>query len=155
MSDYYSVGETGLQADPKDYPESWKRGAKVKCLYDKYSYSADLDAADTIGFFTIPKDATPIDAMVKHADLDTSGGTIDLGWAASADGSTEAADDNGFIDNADVATAADVVKSSDNLASPPGIGKTFAADVMCEVKIEGDTDVTSGDVEVWVLYVID
>jgi hypothetical protein len=130
-------------------------GGVVRLHYDKYTFSADLASADVIKMNgLLPKGALIIDAMIKHADLDTSGGTIDFGYAASADG-LESADENAFFEAIDVATAADVVMAHNNAASPDGIGKRLAASVQPQLKIEGDTDVTSGSIETFIWYVID
>lgn len=150
MADYNAIEIASLVSDPADYPKAWKgAGAPVQLIYGKYTLSADLSANETIKFGVLKKGMVALGAMVKHDDLDTSGGTIDLGWAAGVNGD-EVADDNGFIDNADVATAADTVVSDTNLATAPGIGKEFADDCDLELKIEGDTDATSGDIEVFV-----
>lgn len=144
-----------LVDDPSQRADVGSLGGRVRCLYDKYTFTADLSSGDVIVMGgKIPKGARVIDAMVKHADLDTSGGTIDFGWAAS-EVSGEAADENGFLQAADVATGADVVKASDNQAGAAAIGKKFTQAVQPQIKIEGDTDVTSGDVESFIWYILD
>lgn len=152
MADYNAIEVAGYESTPPNYPKSWKgAGAGLQVLYGKYTLAADLSANETIKFGELKKGMVVLGALVKYDDLDTSGGTIDLGWSAGANGD-EAADDNGFIDNADV-TSADTVESAINLAGAPGIGKEFADDCDLELKIEGDTDATSGDIEVivWVI----
>jgi hypothetical protein len=154
MATYNAIAEAALQGSPADYPEAWKRGGRVRVLYDKYTFSADLATTETISFGKLPKGACVIDAMIKHADLDGSGGTIDLGWDGGTN-SLETADENALIEAADVASAANVVWASDNQASPAGIGHVLLDEVTVLVKTEGDTDATTGDIEVFVLYTID
>lgn len=156
MAEFYGVEADKINVDsPPQHADVGAVGGVVRLLYDKFTLTADLSANDVLIMGgKIPKGARVIDAMVKHADLDTSGGTIDFGWAAGAD-ALEAADENGFIEAADVATAADVVKASDNQAAPAGIGKKFLEAVQPQIKIEGDTDATAGDVESFIWYVVD
>lgn len=150
MATLYAIGQALLQRNPESYPDANKNG-KVYCLYDKYTLTADLSANDVINFGKLPKGARVIDAMIKYADLDASGGTLDLGWDGGTN-SAETADDNGFISAADC-TSADTIKGSDNLANAPGIGHEFTDEVNVQVKINGDTDATSGDIEVFVWYI--
>lgn len=127
---------------------------KLRVLYDEYTLTADLASADVINMAKIPANARVLDVIVAYTDLDASGGTIDVGWAAGATGA-EAADDDGFIANADVATAADVVKMSDNLANGAGQFKVFSEEVQVQVKIDGDTDATSGTIKLAVIIAVE
>jgi hypothetical protein len=153
MSSKYAIAETSLRLSPPDYAKPNERGGRLRVLYDKYTLTADLAAADVIYFGKIPKGARVVDVMVKFADLDASGGTIDVGY----DGGTnalETSDPDAFMNDADVTTA-DTFWSSDNLANAPGIGHEMLDEVNITVTTVGDTDATSGDIEVFVLYVLD
>lgn len=161
MATVYGVEATKIHnTTPSGKADVGTLGGNVRLHYDKYTLTADLSANDIIVMNgLLPKGARVIDAFVKHADLDTTGGTIDFGWAASEElsggSAVEAADDDGWIANADVATAADTIYASINQANAPGIGKKFSAAVQPQIKIEGDTDATSGDIETFIYYVVD
>lgn len=156
MATWYGVNADRIKVDvPSAKAKVGEAGGNVRLLYDKFTLTSDLSASDVIEMGAkIPKGALVIDAMVKAADLDASGGTIDFGWAAS-DVSGEDADENGFLEAADVATAADVFHASLNQAAAAGIGKRFAQAVQPQIKIEGDTDATTGDVETFIWYVVE
>jgi len=143
-----------LNQQPTEPVDVGTIGGVMRMHYDKFNLSADLSTNDIIKMNDLlPKGARVIDAMVKYSDLDASGGTIDFGWAVSSV-SGEAADENGFIEAADV-TSADTIKASDNQANAAGIGKKFTESVQPQIKIEGDTDATSGSIETFIWYVMD
>jgi hypothetical protein len=102
----------------------------------------------------LPKGARVLEVWVKSADLDASGGTVDVGWLASDDG-VESASVNGFMDALDVATAADVFLMSANAAAPAGMFKKFGAAVQPVITTDGDTDATTGDIEMCIMYIVD
>jgi hypothetical protein len=155
MATVKGVNRTLLTNVPQEFAGVGEAGGRVRLLYDKYTWLADPGDGDIIEMGApIPKGARVIDAMVKFADMGSSGsGTFEFGWAVSADG-TEVADANGFIDAFDADAAADVVKASDQQASPPGVGKKFVAEVQPIITTTG-VNVTSGDVESFILYVLD
>ncbi len=153
MANLYAIAETSLRASPPDYAQPNERGGKVRCLYDKFTVSADMAAADIIHFGKIPKGARVLEVVLKSADLDASGGTVDVGWAAGA-GGVETGDADGFLDDVDV-TSADTFKMTDDLANAAGLYKEFSEEVDVIVTTDGDTDATSGDIELCVWYVLD
>lgn len=128
-------------------------GGIVRMGYDTYEFSADLASADIIKMCRIPAGAKVIDVRLFFDDLDASGGTVDVGWAAS-EGGGEAADDDGFGANIDV-TSAGVYSMFTSQSTVAGFDKTFSEEVQVQIKIDGDTDVTSGTITIMVLYVID
>jgi hypothetical protein len=134
--------------------EQGYQGGNVKVLEDKYTFTADLASGDFISMGILPAGARVIDVRVAFDDLDTTGGTIDIGWFAGAAG-VEAADDDGFGANVDVATAAGVYSMWTSQRTRPGFAKVFSEAVEVAIKIDGDTDVTTGDVFMQVLYVVD
>ena len=156
MATVYDVNADKILVDnPSAKAGNGEQGGRVRCIYDTYELSADLSAADVINMGgLIPAGARIIDVYLAFDDLDTTGGTLDVGWAASADGG-EAADADGFLANADVATAADVFKMSDNLAFGAGQFKKFTEPVQATVTVDGDTDATSGTISLAILYIVD
>src|ERR1044072_7859009 len=95
---------TKADANPAQLGEQGYKGAKVRVLSDKYSLPADTASANIIKMGKPPKGARVFDFRLIFADLDASGGTLDIGWAASSD-AAEAADDDGFGANVDVTSA--------------------------------------------------
>lgn len=130
---------------------------RIRIAYDEYTFTADLAAADVIHMGLLPKGARVVGYWLKADDLDASGGTLDLGWAASSETSggsaVEAADDDGFLSNVDVTSA--ITIGHQDQENMTGLGKKFSAEVAIQVKIEGDTDVTSGTLKTCVFYVVD
>lgn len=127
--------------------------ARVRMIYDAYTLVGDLASGDLINFAKVPAGCRIVDVWVFFTDLDASGGTIDVGWAADSL-AVETADDDGFIANADC-TSADVIKMSDNLANGAGQFKKFAAECQVQAKVDGDTDATTGSIGVAVFYTLD
>jgi hypothetical protein len=132
---------------------SGEQSGILRVAYDSYALVGDLSSNDVIRMMYLPAGARVIDVMLAFDDLDASGGTLDVGWAASAD-AVESAQAAGFISAADC-TVADVIKMSDNLANGTGQFKQFASPVLVQVKVNGDTDATSGTIKLCVKYVID
>lgn len=155
MATKYGVNATLISnTNPPASAGVGEQGGRVRVMYDKYSLTADLASTDVIKMGgLLPIGARVLEVMLKYADLDASGGTLDVGWQASADG-VESQTLEGFISNADC-TSADVILASQNQAAPSGIFKKFAAPVQVVVTVDGDTDATSGDIELAVMYVID
>jgi hypothetical protein len=128
-------------------------GGNVKFAYDTYELTADLGSGDIIKMCRIPAGAKILDVRCFFDDLDASGGTIHIGWAASAD-SVEAADADGFGASVDV-TSAGVYSMFTSQSTVPGFDKTFSSEVQVQIATNGDTDATSGTLTLQVLYVVD
>lgn len=160
MATYYGSNATKREVNvPSQKAGNGEEGGVVRCLYDSFALSADLTTSDTIKMGFIPKGARVLDVHVAFDDLDASGGTMDIGWLASAvldaDGAAVVlADADGFINDADV-TSADVIKMSDNLANGAGQFKSFDEAVQVSISFGADTDATSGNIKVSVYYIVD
>jgi hypothetical protein len=156
MATVYGVNADKILVDnPSQKAGNGEVGGRIRCIYDEYALTADLAAADVIKMGgLIPAGARIMDVVVAFTDLDASGGTLDIGWQASDEGG-EAADVDGFLANVDVATAADVVKMTDNLAFGAGQFKKFSEPVQAIVTVDGDTDATSGTVALAIYYILD
>lgn len=157
MAVLYGVNATKLRVNnPPELSGVGEAGGRMRVIYDTYTLTADTTGGtDTLRMgCLIPKGARVMEVQVKSADLDGSGGTLDVGWEASADG-VESASAAGFLSNIDVASAADVFFMSDNAASPAGLHKQFAAAVQPVIAFDGDCDATSGSISIAIWYVVD
>lgn len=156
MATFYGVNaKRHLDTVPSEKANNGEIGGRVRVIYDQFALSADLASTDVIEMGgLIPAGARVLDVVLAATDLDASGGTLDVGWKVSADG-VEVADPDGFIANADVATAADVFKMSDNLAFGAGQFKKFSSAVQPIVTVDGDTDATSGTIALAIYYILD
>lgn len=154
MATKLGVNATKIAANPAQLAEQGDQAGRIRCMYDEYTFTADLASNDVIKLGgLLPAGSRVLDVVFGFDDLDTTGGTIDVGWAASADAAVSA-DDDGFLANVDV-TSAGLVTMQDDQASVPGLFKRFASPVQIQAKIDGDTDVTTGSVKIAVYYVID
>lgn len=155
---YGTYSSDRLEDVPSNKVPPHAQGGRIRCAYDEYTFTADLSAADVIHMGIIPKGARVVGYWMKADDLDGSGGTLDLGYAASAEldstgTAVEAADDDAFLANVDITSAT----TSDHAtqANMTGLGKLFNAEVAVQVKIEGDTDATTGTLKTCIFYVRD
>jgi hypothetical protein len=155
MATFYGVEATkAYNSDPKTMISKGEFNGRVQSLRDIYTLSADLASSDVIVMGgKLPAGARVLDVFIKWADLDASGGTIDVGWAISAEGNV-AADDDGFFANLDVTSAGSARLSDSTHSANAGMMKEFDEAVAIQVKIDGDTDATSGSIEMFVLYVV-
>lgn len=159
MATYYGVNADKLLVDnPPDKATPGEQGGVLRMIRDEFELTADLEGGtDTIRMGgKIPKGARIHDVHLFFDDLDTSGGTMDVGWEAGA-GGDEAADVDGFFDGVDVATASDCFKASDQGAAllAKWKGKTFLEEVQPLLSPIGDTDATSGTIILEILYIVD
>jgi len=150
MATKYGINATKRAVtQPPERPEQGQVKADVLFAYDKYTLSSDLAAADVIKMMKLPEGARIIDAILVCDDLDASGGTLDVGWESNG---SDAADADGMFANVDV-TSASVTRMS--AAVVPGVFQKFAAETQISITVDGDTDATSGDIELGVWFVID
>ena len=134
--------------------EQGEHKGRVQMLYDEYTLTADLAAADIIKMGSLlPAGARVVNMQLYFDDLDAAGGTVNVGWAASAD-AVEAASASGLALAVDV-TSAGVVDTVDDYPASAGLFKKFASPVQIQVATVGDTDATTGTIKVAVFYVID
>lgn len=153
MATLYAVQRAKAESSVPQLGEQGYKGAAIKALCDSYSLTADTASNDIIKCGKLPKGARVIDVRLIFTDLDGTGGTLDIGWAASAD-SAESADDDGFADEIDV-TSAGVYSMFTSQYTRPGMNKVFAGECEVQIKFSGDCDATSGSVQIMVLYCID
>lgn len=153
MATFQGVNAAKRLSIPADLEKQGQSRGMVLSAYDTYELVADLSSGDIIRMCRIPQGARIVDVQLFFDDLDTAGGTLDVGWAAGASGA-EAADDNGFLAAVDV-TSAGVASMFASQSQNPGYQKVFAEEVELQVKVNGDTDAVTGTVSVEVHYVID
>lgn len=115
---------------------------KIRRLYDSYSIDAadELGTSGLISMMTIPAGARVVDARFV-APASGATGLVDIGWAASADG-VEAADANGFFNQADPGAAAVDAKMG---ATLPGWNKKFSSPVLVQIDVTEITADSGGD----------
>ena len=155
MADQYSTEYKAKYVTVPSSMASRNKADLVKTIYAKWDLSvaaASVATSDTVYLAKIPKGARVIDALAKFGDLGT-GGTVDIGWQASADG-LETASSTGLFTALDVQTAADAVLASINQANAPGIGKEFAGEVnVVLVPSQNINPGTSGTLELFIEYI--
>jgi len=151
MANLYGVNATKWLAKPMQLAEQGHQSGAIKVAFDTYTTLGAL-TDETIHFGKIPAGARVIDCRVYFTDLDTSGGTLDIGWTAGAKG-TEAVDLTGLASNLAV-TSAGVYSMFTTASTSTGFQKTFVEEVQVIVTVDGDLD-AAGTIKVEVLYVID
>ncbi len=152
MATLYGSNFTSMyQTVPASFIESNSQGGKLRVAYDSYAITADLASGDIIHMVKVPKGARVYEVYLAFADLDGSGGTLDVGWAANG---SDAVDADGFIVDLDVTSAGTATMSAD-LANAAGFGKEFAAETTITITTDGDTDATSGTIKLAVFYAVD
>lgn len=152
MARQYGVNATKRYATIPQLAEQGQAGGRVKSLYDTFTITAAL-TDEFIEMGELPAGARVIDVRFVFADMDASGGTIDVGWEASSD-AVEAVDLDGFGANVDV-TSAGVYSTFTTGSALAGYQKVFAAPVKVGLTVDGDCDATSGVIHMEVLYAID
>ena len=114
MAAYYSTNYTKQYVNvPAEKIPVGEQYGVMRVAYDDYTFAGDVSADDTIRFMKIPKGARILDVHVINTAM--GGGTIDIGWTASDDGSI-AADPDGFFDGYDPTSAGEVNLSDGVLA---------------------------------------
>jgi hypothetical protein len=150
-SKYGSAYTDKFQTVPSVAIAGNKYGGRVRACYDSYTLTADLSAADKIYMGKLPKGARVLDVIVAFADLDASGGTIDVGYEYNATGESSLTDDpDAFLADVDVTSAGTVGMIEQ--ANMVGFGYEIEGDADIIVTIDGDTDATSGTIKLLVYY---
>ena len=127
---------------------------RLHIMYDDYlTPGAAPSNGDLINFMKIPVNFRVMEAALAFPDMGTAG-TVELGWAASDDGTTETADDNGFLASIDVNTAADVVLMS-SYANLAGQCKKFSAEVQVQLTVTAAWTSTSARIRCWIIGMVD
>lgn len=159
MAALYGVNATKFsQTNPAAFIQPGDQGGKVKCIYDTYELTADLAVNDTIDMGApIPKGARVVDVHMVWDAL--TAGNLDVGYAASAEvdaagTALEAAVADAFIDGEAVTNAGSTSMQTDHSAEA-GMYKEFAAAVQAQVKVETDTEATSGTIHLAIYYILD
>ena len=152
MAAYYSTNYTKQYVNvPAEKIPVGEQYGVVRVAYDDYTFAGDVDLNDTITFMKIPRGARILDIHLVNTAM--GGGSIDVGWTASDDGSI-AADPDGFFDGY-VPTNAEINLSEGSLA---GRLKKFDAEgCYLQVKIMHNdvaTD-TADSIKFMVMYVVD
>jgi len=139
-------------AKPQLKIENGEVYGQVHYLREEYSLAgAVLAISDTISGPMLPAGARVIDAAVKIDGSLGTGGILDLGYQASADGG-EVADPNGFIVGADGGGAAVLAKAAIGSAA---LDKKFSEPVRTELVVTEASSVTTGvTISYWIAYVI-
>lgn len=151
MSTKYSSQMTKALASPQQLIEQGDVAGRVHLAYAEYDLAGDLAAGDVIKMLKLPQGARVVDVILASADLDASGGTLDVGWEANG---TDAADQDGFLAVVDVTSA---ITTNMLAASENGAGHfvQFSAETQVSITTVGDTDATSGKIKLAVLYALD
>lgn len=130
-------------------------GGKLGHCYDTYTFTADLASGDVIKLCKLPAGARVLALTLGWDDLDASGGTVDVGWAASSDAVVSASAE-GFLKDIGVtlpgSSSIGSIGGVGGGVNAAGLGKEFASPVDVQVAIDGDTDVSSGGLQLNVIY---
>ena len=152
MAAYYSTNYTKQYVNvPAEKIPAGEQYGVVRVAYDDYTFAGDVSNNDTITFMKLPRGARIIDIHMVTTALD--GGTVDLGWTASDDGSI-AADEDGFFDGY-VPTNLEINLSEGSLA---GRLKKFEAEgcyVQMTIKDNAVATTTADSLKIIVMYVVD
>lgn len=153
MASLYGVEYTNVTQDvPSEKAPINKWGGNVRCMYDTYALSADLASGDKIYLGKLKKGDRVLEVVLAFADLDGSGGTVDVGYEYNATGESALTDDlDAFMADIDVTSAGTATMSAD-LANAGGFGYEIEGDADIVVSIDGDTDATSGTIKLLVVY---
>lgn len=126
--------------NPKRRMDSTYEG-QVRYIQDTYTLTGDLAAATEISFGKIPANAKILDCIVTWTDLDTAGGTLNVGITGSL---------SALHSNLDVTSA-----GSARLGATVGYLDVGTSEVDLIVSTDGDTDATTGTIKVACMYLID
>jgi hypothetical protein len=151
MAAYYSTNYTKQYVNvPAEKIPAGEQYGVMRVAYDDYTFAGDVSDTDTITFMKLPRGARIIDIHMINTAM--GGGTVDLGWTASDDGSITA-DPDGFLDGYDPTNAGEV-----NLGILAGRLKKFDAEgcyVQLTVKHNNVATDTSDSLKIMVMYVVD
>lgn len=153
MASLYGVEYTNVTQDvPSEKAPANKWHARLRCMYDHYALAADLAAGDKIYLGKLPKGARVIDVQCSFADLDASGGTVNIGYEYNASGDSALTDDaDAFGAAVDVTSAASYTMAAEG-ANLPGVGYEMEGEADIVITTVGDTDATSGTIKLCVIY---
>ena len=152
MASLQGVNNAKENASPKAKIENGEVFGSVHYLREEYDLVGSVLALnDVIAGPLLPKGARVIDASLKIDGSLGTGGILDFGHLASDDG-LEAADLDGFIQQADAGGQAVLAKSAIGSLS---IDKKFVSAVRTQLKVTEASSVTTGvKISCWIAYVI-
>jgi hypothetical protein len=153
MASLYGAEYTNVVRDvPSEKAPINKWGGNVRVVYDTYAISADLASGDKIYMGKLKKGDRVLEVVCHFADLDASGGTIDIGYEYNASGESSLTDDlDAFGVDVDVTSAGSYSMMAEG-ANLPGAGYEIEGDADIVITTDGDTDATSGTIKLMVLY---
>jgi hypothetical protein len=154
MASLYGAEYTNVTQDvPSEKAPINKWGGNVRVMYDTYAIAADLASGDKIYLGKLKKGDRVLEVILSTDDLDASGGTLDVGYEYNASGESSLTDDlDAFLANVDVTTSGGISKAMSAQANMPGFGYAVEGDADIVVTVDGDTDVTSGNIKLCVIY---
>lgn len=105
MDNYSAFADDNGKADPHNI------NARVKCLYDEFTLTAELAVNDELLMHKLPEGARIIDAYIHSDQLGTTG-ILDLGLKAytDKDGNTVSEDSDALVASADAGGQAVLAK---------------------------------------------
>lgn len=153
MATLYGIKHTDrfVTKPPVPVPAKWF-GGRVRAMSDQYTLLAAPADGDVVKLGRLPKGALIVGAEVDFADLDGSGGTIDLGWRCVDTSLSANDDDNGILAAVDVTSAGSVDQAEQT--NIVGRQAEMAAEVDIELKFTS-CDATSGLIRSTVFYVLE
>jgi hypothetical protein len=153
MTDFYGVNYTKQFVNvPSEKIPGGEQSGRLRVAYDEYTFTAIIDTTDALYMMKIPENARLHEAMLKSADLGTTG-DLNVGWQAGAS-AAEAADADGLFAAVDVNAAANCYLMSQAAAAPAGLHKKFAEEVQAVIVPSEITTATSGSISLALWYAI-
>ncbi len=151
MASVYGVEYTNVYVDvPSEKAKINSVGGNLRVVSDTYTLTADLASGDKIYMGKLPKGARVINVYCSFADLDASGGTIDIGYEYADSALTD--DPDAFGVDIDVATAAASYSMASEGVNLPGFLYETTGEADLIITTDGDTDATSGAIKLCVIY---
>jgi hypothetical protein len=144
-SDQYQDAHVDVPATKVDVCDD---GGRMRAKFASYTLAGAITTSDTLYCFKLPAGARVHNVVANSTDLGTTG-TLNIGWAATAD---EVADADGFFAALDVNAAADSAAAVG--VSVPGIFKKFSAEATITVVPAANTT-AAGTLQVAVYYTLD
>jgi hypothetical protein len=123
---------------------------RSRVMYDSYTFIAESTSGDILKVGQIQAGNRVLSWRVVSPDVGGTG-TINFGWAASADG-VESAQATGFISAGDNSGQAYLGAPA---AGALGLGKKFASACDLQIVLGTSASATAGTIQVWVDYLVD
>lgn len=151
MANFYSSQYQSAYVDvPSQKLAPGEQVGRVRSLICEHTFAAELTTSDALYLGKLPKGAKIVDAVLKTADLGTTG-VVDIGWDGGVN-SLETADPNGIFAAVDVKTAAAV----NRMAFVPGLHHEMLDDVNILMVPSENTNAATGlSISLIISYVLD